>query len=277
MPTVHPTASVDGDVRLADDVVVGPLCVLAGPIEIGSGTRLIGHSYLQGPLRLGARNTVYPFACLGFSPQDLKWDPSEPGAGLAIGEGNVFREGVSIHRATSRERPTSIGDRNYFMANSHAGHDCRIGNDGIFANSSLFAGHVEVGDRVVTGGNSSVHQFCRIGRGCMISGQVATSQDLPPFFMLTGLNIAGSLNLIGLRRSGATQQEIADVRWVYATLYRRELSVKAALEVLRERADRTMVAEYIRFIESSKRGICPAVGNNARGVAAAGGPETVDA
>jgi UDP-N-acetylglucosamine acyltransferase len=265
MPTVHPTATIDGDVRLADDVVIGPLCVLAGSIEIGPGTRVLGHSFLQGPLRLGGRNTVYPFACLGFSPQDLKWDPNEPGAGLVIGDGNVFREGVSIHRATSRERPTTIGDRNYFMANSHAGHDCRVGSRCTFANAAAIGGHVEIADGVTLGGVATVHQFCRVGRGAMFSGLAGVSLDVLPHFMVTGINLTGSINLVGLRRGGASRADIDTVRWVYRTICRRGMSVKHALDALRERAGDPLVAEYVAFIESSKRGICTARGQSVRG------------
>ena len=167
---IHATAIVEGDVELAPDAVVGPWCRLRGPISIGSGTRLLASVHLEGPLRLGARNLLFPFATLGLAPQDLGWDPDEPGAGLVIGDDNVFRESVTIHRATSRDEPTRIGDGNYWMVNCHAGHDCRIGSSCVFANGTLLAGHVEVGDRVVTGGNVAVHQHCRIGRGALLSG-----------------------------------------------------------------------------------------------------------
>src|SRR5688572_28308164 len=172
MAQVHATAILEGDIQLGDDVIVGPNCVLNGPITIGAGTRLIGNVYLQGPLTMGERNTIYPFVTLGFPPQDLKWDPAVAGAGLVIGSGNTFRESVTIHRATSHETPTSVGDKNYWMVNSHAGHDCRIGSNCIFANGTLLGGFVRVDDRVTTGGNTMVHQYCRVGRGAMLSGGV---------------------------------------------------------------------------------------------------------
>lgn len=281
MPTVHPTAVIDGDVQLAADVTIGPHCVLdgtSGPIRIGSGTKLRGNVYLTGPLIIGQRNTLYPFACIGFAPQDLKWDPDRAGAGVVIGDDNTFRESVTIHRATRDDTPTTIGNDNYFMAGSHAGHDCQIANNCIFANATLLAGFVRVDDRVITGGGSAVHQFCRVGRGTMLGGTSAIVQDLPPYFMLTGLNVAGSVNLIGLRRSGASKETIEDVRWVYKTLYRSGLSMTSALERLRERHEREnrpMIQEYIDFIATSKRGICPGSGKAARGTAgvASGGAE----
>lgn len=266
MATVHATATISGDVELAEDVKIGPHCVLTGPLKVGPGCVLVGNVYLQGPLTMGAGNLVYPFACLGFAPQDIRWHPDEPGPGLVIGDGNIFREGVTIHRATAKEKPTRIGNKNFFMANSHAGHDCQIGSHGTFANGAMFGGHVRIDDRVTIGGGSGIHQFCRVGRGCMVSGATGLTRDLPPFFMLTGINTAGSINLIGLRRSGASQDTIADVKWVYKTLYRRGLSVSQVLDALRERAERPMVREYVEFIEASTRGICPGVGTLRRSV-----------
>ena len=250
--------------------MVGPHCVLdasIGRITIGTQTTLSGHAYLTGPLVIGARNRIYPFTTLGFPPQDLKWDPAVPGAGLVIGQGNTFRESVTIHRATSLETPTRIGDNNYWMVNSHAGHDCTIGSSCIFANGTLLAGFVRIDDRVIFGGNTTIHQFCRVGRGAMLSGSMGLSMDLPPFFMLTGNNIAGSINLVGLRRSGMPSQDIDTVKWVYKTLYRDGVTPKRALETLRERIEHPLVREYIEFIESSKRNICPVRGKAIRGTA----------
>lgn len=256
MADIHPTAILEGEISLADDVQIGPNCVLRGDIAIGPGTRLIGGIWLQGPLSLGESNIIYPNACLGFAPQDYKWDPRRPGAGLVIGSGNICREGVTIHRATSEDKPTTIGDRNMFMANSHAGHDCRIGNHCVFANSTALAGHVTVGDRVITGGAVMVHQFCQLGRGAMLGGSLAARQDVAPFFMLTALNVVGSINVIGMRRGGMPADEIEDVRWVYKMLYRRGWSLRKAVEQIEMRADRPMVREYIDFIRASKRGLC---------------------
>lgn len=266
MPEVHPTAIVDREVELADDVVVGPHCVLSGHVKVGAGSRLLGNVYLTGPLSLGRNNRLYPFVALGFAPQDFKWDPAREGAGLVIGDDNVFRESVTIHRATSDEEPTRIGDRSYWMANTHAGHDCRIGNDCVFANGTLLGGTVRVGDGVITGGNSAVHQFCRVGRGALISGSFGLNKDLPPFFMLTGGNVAGSINVVGMRRSGMPGAQIDDVKWVFKQLYRRGLSFKHAVDAVRERADRPIVAEFLEFFESSERGIVPGRGDPRRGI-----------
>src|SRR6185369_4051639 len=213
LPEIHPTAIVDREAELADDVSIGPYCVIRGRVRIGAGTQLYGSVHLQGPLELGARNRLWPFVALGFAPQHLGWDPDRPGAGLAIGDENTFRESVTISRAASDEVPTRVGSRNYWMTNSHAGHDCEIGSGCVIANGTLLAGSVRVGDGVVTGGNVAVHQFCQVGRGALLCGTFGLNKDLPPFFMLTGGNIAGSINLIGMRRSGMPHDQIDDVRW----------------------------------------------------------------
>jgi UDP-N-acetylglucosamine acyltransferase len=269
MAKVHPTAILEGEIDLAGDVVIGPHCVLSAPagtrIAIAAGTQLIGNAYLTGPLTIGERNMIYPFVSLGFPPQDLKWDPAVPGAGLVIGRGNTFRESVSIHRATSHEKPTVIGDGNYWMACSHAGHDCVVGSNCIFANSTLLGGFVRIDDKVITGGNSGMHQFCRVGRGAMLSGEVAATKDVPPFFMLTGFNLVGSINLIGLRRAGTPRESIDMVRWVFRTLYRSGKSPQQSLETLRTRGDHPIVREYIEFVEGSSRGIVSGRGKASRG------------
>ncbi|MBL9147815.1 MAG: acyl-ACP--UDP-N-acetylglucosamine O-acyltransferase [Phycisphaerae bacterium] len=263
MPHVHPTAVLTGDVQLADDAVVGPYCVLAGKIRIGPGTTLVSHVHLHGPLWLGAGNTCYPGTCLGFAGQDLKFDASREAAGLVIGDRNVFREHVTIHRATRDDRPTTIGHRNYWMAGSHAGHDVQFGSDCIIGNNTMFGGHAQIADRVVFGGAAAVHQFTRIGRGCMVSGECGTSLDLCPFFTLTDINLAGSLNIVGMRRSGMTSEEITLVRWCYRTICRAGTTMKSALAALRERADQPLVQEYIAFLESAKRPIARRRGRKA--------------
>lgn len=264
VPRIHPSAVLEGDVKLADDVQIGPGCVLFGPITLGSGCVLIANACLHGPLRMGDRNIVYPAAAIGFAPQDLGFDRMSHGAGCVIGNGNTFREGVTVHRGKT-DQPTQLGNDNYWMAFSHAGHDSIIGSNCVFGNSTLIAGHVEVADRVISGGNVSVHQFVRIGRGAFISGSMGTSLDVPPFCMVTGDNIAGALNLVGMRRSGMSREQIDIVRWVYRVLMRSGLPPKAALTQLRERAGDPLVDEYIRFIEHAKRPIIHGSGRAVRG------------
>ena len=253
--TVHPTAILDGDIELGEAVDIGPWCVLRGRIQIGAHTRLLGHNHLEGPLELGAGNVLYPGAHLGFSPQSLKYDHDAPGCGLVVGDRNVLREGVTVHRAMTDEGPTTIGNANYFMVNSHVGHDCRIGHHCVFANGTLIGGHVTVQDRVITGGNAAVHQFVCVGRGAMISGLVGITKDLMPWFTATGINYVGGLNVVGLRRSGAAHEEVDQIKWVYRIVCRSKLTPAAILAALRERAGAPLIDECIAFMEGSARGI----------------------
>lgn len=256
--TVHPTAALEGDVQVGPGTVIGPGCSVLGtngPVRIGAGCTLVAHAFLNGPLVMGDRNVVYPNACLGFAPQDLNFDHNAGGAGLVIGNGNTFREGVTVHRAKTAV-PTRIGDSNYWMTNSHLGHDAQVGNNCVIASGALIGGHVQLADRVTLGGNATIHQFVRVGRGAMFTGSIGTSLDLPPWFTLTARNVAGSMNVVGLRRSGASPEEIHTVRWVYRQLYRSGCTPQQSLGRLRTRAGDPVVDQYIAFIEQSKRGIC---------------------
>lgn len=259
MPHIHPTAIINGDVQLADDVVVGPYCVLGGKIRVGPGTTLVSSVHLNGPLWMGARNVCYPGVCLGFAPQDLSFVPSNDGAGVVIGDGNTFREHVTIHRAT-KDRPTTIGNDNYWMANSHAGHDCVIGHRNIIANNVCFGGHVQMADRIVVGGATVIHQFVRIGRNAMLSGGSGASGDIPPFFMLSDVNTTPGLNTIGLRRAGFGRETIDHLRWAFRTLFADGGSPKKNVHRLREREHVPEVKEMMEFILASKRPIVDRVG-----------------
>ncbi len=257
MAKIHPTSIIEGDVTLAEDVVVGPWCHLLGtlgPITIGPGTVLQARVQLEGPLTIGSNNSIGTNTCIGCAPQDLGTPADFPGKGIIIGSKNVFREGVTISRP-KMDQPGRIGDQNYWMANSHAGHDCIVGNNTVFANGTLLAGHVEVADRVMTGGAAGIHQFVRLGRGCFISGLAGASYDVCPFFLVTATNYARGLNIVGMRRSGISSAAIDSARWAYATLCRSRLLPKNALDLLRNRAGDPMIDEYIAFVEGSKRGI----------------------
>lgn len=257
MPTVHANAVIEGEVDLADDVVVGPYCVVTGPVTIGAGTQLVASVHVQGPATIGRDNILYPNVCLGFAPQSVAYDPAHPGEGLVIGDQNTLRESVTMHRAMTEEGPTRVGNNNFFMAYAHVGHDCRVGDRGTFANSSSFGGHVQVGNGVTLGGGAGVHQWVRLGRGVMVQGNAGVTQDVIPFGLVTGINVCANVNIIGMRRSGMSSAEIDLVRWIHRTVCRRGLLIANALEVLRERSDQPLVAEYIDFIERAKRGVCP--------------------
>lgn len=254
MPQIHRTSTVDDQAQLADDVVVGPNCVIEGAVKIGPGTRIIAQAYLKGPLTIGTNNTIYPMVTIGLEPQDWKADPDKPGLGTVIGESNMLREGVSIHRASRDEHPTTLGNRNYLMAASHIAHDCIVGNDCMFANSALLGGHCVVGDKVILGGNCGVQQFCRIGRMAMLGGAEGITADLPPFCMVHHTKQVSALNLIGLRRAGY-RQHIKPLREAFDLYYRRGIPGTKALAMIDEQIDDPLVDEFVTFIRESERGV----------------------
>ncbi len=256
MAAIHPTAIIDPRAELADDVTVGPWCVLSGPVRLGPGTRLIGNVYLTGPLTLGSNNTLYPFCVLGMEPQDRKFDPATQGSGARVGDRNVFREGFTLHRAT-KDRPTTVGDDNYFMANTHVGHDSVVGNFCTLANSSALAGHVVIGDMVNLGGCAAVHQFCRMGRLSMISGLEGVVGDVPPFCVALTTRRVSMLNIVGLRRSGL-RAHVKPLKKAFHILYQERLSNPGAVRRIRaELGDDPLCVELADFIASSRRGITP--------------------
>lgn len=258
MPTIHPTASVDRHAELADSVEIGPYCNLAGKVTVGDGTRMIANVTIQGPTTIGARNLIYPYCCLGYAPQDRSFDPRKEGAGLVIGDDNVFREFVTVNRAKT-EHATTIGNRNYWMANAHAGHDCIVGDDCTFANGVLLAGHVTVDDRAFFGGNSGIHQFCRVGRLGMLAGTESGTQDVPPFCIMIARNRIGTLNLVGLRRAGY-RDHVKPLQEAFDILFTRGHTNQTAVKLIEaELSHDPLCMELAQFVRTSKRGICPHV------------------
>jgi UDP-N-acetylglucosamine acyltransferase len=251
---IHPTAVISAEAELADDVVVGPHVIIEGAVRIGPGCVLRPQVHLVGPLTMGQGNCVYTGAVLGERPQHLKFT-GEP-TGVEIGDGNIFREHVTVHGGTTAGKPTRIGNQNFFMANSHIAHDCRVGDRCILANGALVAGHCTIEDGANLSGNCAVHQFVRIGRLALLSGNSLTTKDIPSFVMQQGINAVVGLNLIGMRRAGFTSAQIEAVRRAFHILYREGQSVPNALPLIeREVGHVDVVVEMVAFIRGSKRGI----------------------
>ncbi len=270
MPLIHPTATVSREAELADDVQVGPYCVLTGKVRLGRGVRLIGNNYVNGPAIIGDGTILWPFACIGFEPQDYKFGPGSQTAGVVIGANCLIREHATVHAATSTDKPTVVGDKCFLMVNTHVAHDARVGNNVVFVNGAGIAGHGEIGDNVTLGGNAVIHQFCRIGRLVMMSGDCAVSLDVPPFCMVNERNRVGGLNQVGLRRSGMQRDHITELRRAFRDVLRTPMPRREAVAILRERgANCPPVMELAEFIETSKRGVCPGMGKPARGSRAA--------
>ncbi len=265
MAQVHPSAIVDDRAQLADDAIVGPQCILEGNVTIGPGTLLMHRVSMRGPLTIGANNTIYPNAVIGYEPQDRKFSPDTPGAGTIIGDDNIFREGFTIHRATG-EKPTTLGSGGYYMANSHVGHDCVVGDEVMFANGALLGGHVAIGDNVIIGGNGVVHQSCRVGRMAMIAGIRGVNKDLPPFCVVfhRSMRVDG-LNLVGLRRAGHRDQ-IPALKRCFDLFFHQALPARRAIERIEadEQCAGDLVGEFVAFVRGNKRGVTPGAGNEQR-------------
>jgi UDP-N-acetylglucosamine acyltransferase len=253
-PRIHPTAIISAEAELADDVVVGPYVVIEGPVRLGRGCVLRPRACLCGPLTMGRGNIVFTGAVLGERPQHLKYQ-DEPTT-LEIGDENIFRENVTVHRGTTHSWATRIGNQNFFMANSHVAHDCQIGNHCILANGALLAGHCIIEDNVYLSGNCVVHQFVRISRLAFLSGISATSKDIPPFLIQQGINTIVGVNVVGMRRAGMSNQEIEAIRRAYQVIFRQGQILSTGLaRAEQELGEVEVVAELIAFIRRSKRGI----------------------
>ena len=205
---------------------------------------------------MGANNVVYPGAVIGERPQHLKYN-DEPTT-VEIGDNNIFREHVTIHRGTTHSWKTIIGNNNFFMVNSHVAHDCKIGNRCIFANGALLGGHCELADNVYLSGNSAVHQFVRMGRLALLSGCSATTKDIPPFVIQQNIDTVVGVNVIGMRRNGFSHAQIDAVREAFKVLFRENMVLPAALALLeRDLGHVDVVTEMITFLRQSHRGINP--------------------
>jgi UDP-N-acetylglucosamine acyltransferase len=255
---IHPSSLIDPEAELAPDVRVGPYAIIEGPVQVGPGCVVESHACLCGPMTLGRDNFVGHGAVLGKSPQH-KGYRGEPTT-LAVGDGNVFREHVTIHRGTVQGNgETRIGDRNLFMIGCHVGHDCRVGNGCTLVNGALVAGHVTLDDGCILSGHSAVQQRVRIGRLAMLSGLGSTSKDVPPFVLQQGYNCVTGLNVIGLRRAGVSAEAIAALREAFRILYKEGRTQRLALDrIAADLGHVPEVNEFVTFVRGSTLGINPA-------------------
>jgi UDP-N-acetylglucosamine acyltransferase len=251
---IHPTAIVHRDAQLDPTVEVGPFAVIDAAVQIGPQCVIGPHVVIFGQTVIGARNRFHAGCVIGDAPQDLKYR-GEP-TRLRIGEGNVFREQVTVHRSNRPEDETLIGSNNYFMQHAHVAHNCRIGNHAIIAGGALLAGHVEVQDRAFVSGNCLVHQFCRVGTLALMQGGSAISKDLPPFTVAMGENTLCGLNLVGLRRAGFTPEQRLELKRLYHALFRSGQNLRAALAAARQTFSSPAARLLLDFIAESRRGVC---------------------
>lgn len=253
---IHATAVVSSDAEIGPQVSIGPYVVIDGAVTIGADCEVSPHVHIVGPLKLGQGNKIGSGSVLGTDPQHLGYRGET--SRTEIGDFNVFREHVTVHRGShvAGHGVTRIGDRNYFMAHSHVAHDCKVGNDCILVNGALMGGHSEVQDRVFLSGNTTLHQFVRMGRLSMLMGLEGVGVDIPPFCTVKNHRTLLGINVVGMRRAGISSADITVIRKAYHILYRSGLLQKQAVQVLADTlGGHPLVAEMLEFIQASKRGV----------------------
>lgn len=252
---IHPTAIVDPSAKLAANVEIGPYSIIGAGVEIGEGCVIGPHVVVNGPTVIGKNNRIFQFASVGEAPQDKKYR-GEP-TRLEIGDDNQIRENVTIHRGTTQDQGlTKIGSRNLLMAGVHVAHDCLIGDDNIFANTTGIAGHVQIGNGVILGGMTGVHQFCHIGSYAMTAGCSLVLKDIPAFVMVGGNPAAArSMNFEGMKRRGWSPDIINSLRRAYKTVFRNGLTLEQALTELESWEHSAELQLFIDSLKSSARGI----------------------
>jgi UDP-N-acetylglucosamine acyltransferase len=257
---IHPTALVDAQARLADDVEVGAYAVIGANVEIGAGSTIGAHCVVDGHTRIGRGNRIFAFNAIGGPPQDKKY-AGEP-TRLEIGDGNTIREYCTLNTGTAQDAGvTRIGDDNWIMAYVHVAHDCRIGSHTILANAVQLGGHVQLDDWVFLGGLSGVHQFVRVGAHEMTGFQTRLSQDLPPFVTASGNPAeAQGINAEGLRRRGFDAPRIEAVKQMHRLLYRKSLTLDDAMQQIGALRDGPApsaddITLMLDFLGAAQRGI----------------------
>ena len=257
MLEIHPQAVVAPDAKLGAGVAVGAYAVIGEGVELGEGCVVQAHAMVQGPSKFGRNNIFHAFCLIGGDPQDITYRGER--TELVVGDGNTFREGVTISRGTQKGGgTTTIGNRNLFLAYSHVGHDCHVGDSTLFVNGATLAGHVAVEDFATVGAFSPVHQFCRIGRYAYIGASTVITQDVPPFSRVVTERETKSfgMNTVGLERKGFSAERLKALKTAYRLLLRSRMNTSQALAEMRKTLkDSADVLELITFIESAERGI----------------------
>lgn len=253
---IHPTALIDPSAKLADNVTVGPWTVIGPDVEIGEGTEISSHVVVKGPTKIGKNNRIFQFCTIGEDCQDKKFK-GEP-TRLEIGDDNIFREACTVHRGTTQDNSlTKIGSHNLFMVNVHIAHDVMLADNCILANDTNIAGHVHIGDFVILGGASQVHQFVKIGAHSMCGTGSIVLKDVPAYIMANGNSAQPhGINIEGLKRRGFEKADIRVLRNAYKSIYRKGLTLDEALMELKAMTSESSAVQLlIDSLEQSTRGI----------------------
>jgi UDP-N-acetylglucosamine acyltransferase len=253
---IHPSAIVNSEAEIEHDVCVGPYCRIGSRVQIGKGCRFESHVIVEGPTKIGENNQFYPFGTIGLQPQDLKFKGEE--TFLTIGDHNIFREYVNVHRGTKGGGGiTRIGDHNFLMAYAHVGHDSILGNHVILANAATLAGHVVIEDHATIGAFSGIHQFCRVGTHGYVGGYSVITKDVLPYSKTVSERNTKAYgpNTIGLERKGFTPQQIHDIKAAFRLLLQSKLNTSQAIEAIKARLNSPEAQIILDFIEKSVRGV----------------------
>ena len=253
---IHNTAIVHEKAQIGENVDIGPYAIIGENVTIGAGTRVGPHTVIEGWTEIGRENRIFQFASIGADPQDLKFGGEK--SYLKIGDRNMIREFVTLHRGTTEGGgETIIGSDNLLMAYCHVAHDCSLGNRLILANGATLAGHVRIDDFAILGGLCAVHQFTRVGCHTMISGGAMVTQDIPPYTIAQGDRAKTvGVNQVGLKRRNFSDEAIRDIKQAYKWMFRSGLRMEDALaKIDSEMKDRPEVAVFSEFIRNSVRGI----------------------
>ena len=251
---IHPTAIIHSKAKVNSSVSVGPYAVIDEGVEIGAECVVGPHVYITAQTTIGARNRFFAGCVIGEAPQDLKYR-NEP-TGVTIGQDNVFREHVTVHRSSKVGEQTRIGSNNFLMQHSHVAHNVVLGDYVILAGGALLAGYARVDDRAFISGNCLVHQFVRVGTLALMQGGAGISKDLPPFTVAHQVNLLCGLNVVGMRRAGMAASERQELKQVYRALFREGKNLRESVVAARKNFSSKPARLMLEFIESSKRGIC---------------------
>jgi UDP-N-acetylglucosamine acyltransferase len=253
--SIHPTAIIDPRAEIHPEAEIGPYVIVDGPVKIERRTRLMAHAVVMGWTEVGEANEIHPGAVLGDAPQDKSYHGQE--SYLRIGDRNVFREFVQLHRGTALRSATVIGNDNYLMAGAHVGHNCNLGDHIVLANGALLGGYVEVGNHAFISGHCVVHQFVRVGELSLMRGLSATSRDVPPYAIIDWQHTVRGVNAVGLKRAGFDERKIRALKAAFRLLFAKGRNISLAIKEVEAQDDLSPeVIALLDFIRSSKRGVC---------------------
>lgn len=253
---IHPTAVISPDAHIADNVSIGPYCIIGQNVTIGAGTQVMPHVTIDPYVEIGANCKIFQYAAIGAPPQSVKFKDEK--SWVKIGNNSVVREFVTIHRGTEfGGGVTQIGDQCYLMAYTHIAHDCIVGRNVMMANNATLAGHITIGDHATVGGLAAIHQFVRVGDFAFIGGKSAVVKDIPPFVIAAGDRATlHGLNQVGLKRHGFSPAAVQQLKKAYRLIFRIGLTLNEAIERVKAEVEPIPeVKSFIAFIKSSQRGI----------------------